>query len=172
LGEKSPLISEFLSFVGMLMVALCVLGRLWCSLYIAGKKTDHLIDQGPYSLCRNPLYFFSFIGAMGIGFATNTFTIPALILLAFGVYYSVVMKSEEVKLMAIHGSTFVSYKNSVPRFFPDPARFSEPENYLVKTKIVRRHMSEVIWFIVLLGFLEFIKALHRADILPTLFRLY
>lgn len=172
LNEKAPLISEILSFIGMVMVGICVLGRLWCSLFIAGKKTDHLIDQGPYSLCRNPLYFFSFLGAMGIGFATGTFTIPALVLLAFSAYYSVVMKSEEVKLMEIHGSAFVRYKNTVPLFFPDPTRFSEPELYLVKTKIFRRHLLEVIWFIVLLGFLEFLKALHRADILPTLFALY
>lgn len=172
LNKKAPLISEFLSFFGIVLVGVCVLGRLWCSLYIAGYKTDRLIDQGPYSLCRNPLYFFSFIGAMGIGFATGTFTIPTLVLIAFAAYYPHVVKSEEVKLSAIHGSDFVHYKKSVPRFFPDLGSFSEPEEYLVKPKIFRRHLSEVIWFIVLLGFLEFLNALHREEILPTLLQLY
>lgn len=172
MNEKAPLISEILSFISIVMVGICVLGRLWCSLYIAGYKTDHLIDQGPYSLCRNPLYFFSFVGAMGIGFATGTFTIPALVLIAFGAYYPIVMKSEEVKLLEIHGSDFDNYKNTVPSFFPDPARLSEPEEYLVKPKIFRRHMSDVIWFIVLLGFIEFLNGLHRSDILPTLLQLY
>ena len=41
--------------VGMFLVAIGSLGRMWCSLYIAGYKDRVLITQGPYSMTRNPL---------------------------------------------------------------------------------------------------------------------
>ena len=66
--------------LGMFLVAIGSLGRMWCSLYIAGYKDQVLITQGPYSLTRNPLYFFNVFGALGVGFCTATFTFPALLL--------------------------------------------------------------------------------------------
>jgi hypothetical protein len=35
------------------IAAVASLGRMWCSLYIAGSKDKELITNGPYSLCRN-----------------------------------------------------------------------------------------------------------------------
>lgn len=48
---------EVLSFVFLLVAAL---GRVWTSAYISGRKNHELVVNGPYSLTRNPLYFFSF----------------------------------------------------------------------------------------------------------------
>ena len=42
-------------------------------------------------MCRNPLYFFSSVGSIGVSCATETFTIPLLTALAFGIYYPSVM---------------------------------------------------------------------------------
>ncbi len=41
--------------------------RLWATLWIAGRKKNKLVDDGPYRACRNPLYLGTF--AMGIGLA-------------------------------------------------------------------------------------------------------
>lgn len=42
--------------VGLLLLAICIVGRSVSSLYISGYKNAHLVDSGPYSICRNPLY--------------------------------------------------------------------------------------------------------------------
>jgi protein-S-isoprenylcysteine O-methyltransferase Ste14 len=68
-----PFIGSLLFFFGVILLAIASFGRIWCSLYIGGFKTNSLISGGPYSLCRNPLYFFSFLGGIGIGLATETF---------------------------------------------------------------------------------------------------
>ena len=60
---------------GLVLVGIATVGRLWCSLYISGYKDRELITTGPYSLSRNPLYFFSFLGFAGIGLATETITL-------------------------------------------------------------------------------------------------
>ena len=60
--ETSPLIEESLMLLACFMAGIGAFGRIWCSLYIAGYKNNVLVIEGPYSMCRNPLYFFSFIG--------------------------------------------------------------------------------------------------------------
>jgi protein-S-isoprenylcysteine O-methyltransferase Ste14 len=75
-----------LSSIGLALAGIASLGRLWCSLYIAGYKTEELITEGPYSIYRNFLYFFSFLGAIGVGFASESLLIPLIIPILFTSY--------------------------------------------------------------------------------------
>jgi protein-S-isoprenylcysteine O-methyltransferase Ste14 len=52
-------IHEFLEMAGVSLALLCVAGRMWSSLYIGSRKNRELVTAGPYSITRNPLYFFS-----------------------------------------------------------------------------------------------------------------
>jgi len=57
---------------GFIFVALACLGRIWCSLFIAGHKDEVLVTTGPYALCRHPLYSFSVLGALGLGLTSRS----------------------------------------------------------------------------------------------------
>ena len=57
---------------GFVCVALACLGRIWCSLFIAGHKDEVLVTTGPYAHCRHPLYSFSMVGALGLGLASKS----------------------------------------------------------------------------------------------------
>ena len=105
----SPVFGELLSLVGVIFIGIAVIGRVWCGSFICGFKNATLVMTGPYSAVRNPLYFFSFIGAVGIGLTTQTLTIPAIICVIFWLYYMPVMKTEEKKLLSIHGAEFEKY---------------------------------------------------------------
>ena len=61
------LVRETLEWLGYLAVVACVLGRAWCSAYIAGRKNRELVEYGPYSMARNPLYGCSLLGLAGVG---------------------------------------------------------------------------------------------------------
>ena len=158
--------------VGCFLVAIASLGRLWCSLYIAGYKTATLITQGPYSMCRHPLYFLSFLGAVGVGLATETILIPAIILLGFGLYYPYIMRSEEVDLLQRHGDAYKIYRDATPLFFPNLSKLQEPETYTVKTRIFRQHIFDALWFIWLIGIMEIIEGFHKLGIIPAIFKVY
>ncbi|HNY49956.1 MAG TPA: isoprenylcysteine carboxylmethyltransferase family protein [Smithella sp.] len=170
--DKAPFVTSLLFFLGAILVGIASMGRLWCSVYIAGYKTGHLVTQGPYSMCRNPLYFFSLVGGLGVGFASETLLIPLLILIAFVAYYPFVIKSEEAELIVKHKSEFENYLKSVPMFFPNTSLLKEPEEYIVKPRIFRQHMFDTLLFIWLLGALVVIKELHELKIIPTLFKIY
>ena len=58
---------ELIEWSGIAAIIVCILGRTWASLYIAGRKIEQFVTDGPYSVMRNPLYFFSIIGTAGAG---------------------------------------------------------------------------------------------------------
>ena len=170
--DNMPFVTTVLFLLGAVLVGIASLGRLWCSVYIAGYKTDHLVTQGPYSMCRNPLYFFSLLGALGVGLTSETLLIPFLILIAFVLYYPLVIKSEEAELLKLHESEFENYLKEVPTFFPKISLLNEPEEYTVKPIIFKKHMFHALWFIWFVGIIEIIEELHKLNVFPTIFKIY
>jgi protein-S-isoprenylcysteine O-methyltransferase Ste14 len=170
--DKAALVTTVLFLLGVALVGIASLGRLWCSVYIAGYKKVRLVTQGPYSMCRNPLYFFSLIGGLGIGFVSESFLIPLLILIAFTTYYPFVIKTEEAELAKLHKDEFEMYFQKIPRFFPKISYLTEPEEYIIKPVLLKKHMFSALWFIWLIGILETIEGLHQLGVLPTIFKIY
>jgi protein-S-isoprenylcysteine O-methyltransferase Ste14 len=161
-----------LFFAGAVLVGAATMGRLWCSLYIAGYKDGTLVTVGPYSISRNPLYFFSFVGAIGVGLATETFTFGAVFALWFVLFYPAVIRAEEQRLRALHGARFEDYSRRVPRFVPRFSLLVEPDTYTVQPVKFRNHLLDALWFVWGLGLLEMVEALHVNEVLPTIVRWY
>jgi hypothetical protein len=130
------------------------------------------VTYGPYSISRNPLYFFSLIGGIGVGLATKTLMIPFIIVIMFLIYYPNIIKSEEERLLNIHGEEFKRYRDKTPSFIPKPSLFHEPEEYTVNPKIFRKNIIRAIWFIWLLGIIRIIAAFHETGSLPIYFKIY
>src|SRR6478736_238358 len=166
-GTTLPLLGHTLSFVGWFLIAIAVMGRLWCGAHINGRKNTELVTVGPYSICRNPLYFFSFLGGLGVMLVTKTLLIPLLFCVLFALYYSTVIDSEENTLLDRHGAAFQEYCSRVPRFWPQLNLFSEPENYRVSAVRFRRSLGDAIWYIIAGGVIEFMEDLHVVGTLPT-----
>jgi protein-S-isoprenylcysteine O-methyltransferase Ste14 len=161
-----------LFMTGAVLAGVATVGRLWCSFYIAGYKDGTLITVGPYSVSRNPLYFFSALGAVGVGFATETISFGILFGLWFWLFYPGVIDAEERKLLELHGARFLDYCTRVPRFFPRSRLLVEPESYAVRPDRFRAHLFDALWFVWALGLLEILEALHEYRVLPTLLTWY
>lgn len=165
--QTNEVVSLVLFVIGIWLVAIASLGRMWCSLYIAGYKDMELITKGPYSLSRNPLYFFSLVGVVGIGFATETFTIPVILLIVFLGYYPFVIRGEEKRLHTIFGKKFVRYRESAPVLIPRSTKADEPETYVVNPKIFRQHLFSALWFVWIVGILELIEGVKEIGVLGS-----
>lgn len=170
--ETFPEISAILFCSGMVLVGVASLGRLWCGVYIAGWKNRVLITQGPYSMTRNPLYFFSAIGAAGIGLATETLTIPIILVVALAVYYPFVINKEERKLSELHGEAFEIYLSEVPKFWPNLRRFREPSSYTVNPVVLKQHLFSALWFVWIVGILEMIEELHELGWMNVVYKIF
>lgn len=149
--------------IGILLAAIGALGRLWCSSYIAGNKSTRLVTEGPYSLVRNPLYFFSFIGGLGISVTTETLTIPLLFSMVFLWYHHGSMTAEEAHLRKVYGDAFHAYAQRVPRFWPRLSGYVEPGRWELSPAAFRRSLLEVIWFVVIAVAVHAIDDLREAS---------
>ena len=172
LDVTAPYVSGILFLVGCLCVGAAMAGRMWCAQYIAGYKNDVLVREGPYSVCRNPLYFFSFLGGIGVGLCTESLTLTALLVLLFAVMYIPVIYTEEVRLHRLFGEPYSAYIREVPRFFPKWSLYHEPQEYTVKPKVFRHAAGDVLWFVLAVGILECIEAMQESGLLPQLLSLY
>ena len=170
--QTDSIMGSLFFLVGVLFVAVASMGRMWCSLYIAGYKTEVLITEGPYSMSRNPLYFFSFIGAIGVGFASKTILIPLVLCIVFMMYYPFVINSEENELQRLHAEKYEEYVRTTPKFFPKISHLKEPKKYTVNPIVFKTHLYSAVWFIWLVGILAFIEKLHELNVIPVFFKIY
>jgi protein-S-isoprenylcysteine O-methyltransferase Ste14 len=93
---------------------------LWLRAYSAGHlhKHEFLSVAGPYTRTRNPLYLGSAILALGVAVATHSWTSTLILCGYFALFYSIVMRREEVELRQRYGGAFDEYARAVPLFLP------------------------------------------------------
>ena len=141
--------SRFAAFAlaaGLFAVIVAMLGRVWCAVYIAGRKNAELCQDGPYSLVRNPLYFFSLIGALGVALATLRWPMVPAVAALFLAYYHAVIRSEEARLAALFPRDYPVYRRSVPRLMPRASGYRTRSSLALDPRDVTRALREVVWF--------------------------
>lgn len=172
LGLVAPELTGILFLIGCALAGIAVIGRLWCAQYIAGYKDNTLVAEGPYSMCRNPLYFFSFLGAVGVGLCTESLYLTLFLIISFGILYRSIIHTEEIKLKRIFGAPYENYLKTVPRFWPRLSLFHEPKHYEVVPSVFRHAVGDAIWFVIAIGIMELIEALQESGLLPMMFSIY
>jgi protein-S-isoprenylcysteine O-methyltransferase Ste14 len=162
------LIGNLLPMAGLVLIGIAIVGRLWCSLYIGGRKNNELVTEGPYSMTRNPLYFFSLLGFVGIAFCTRSISFSVCVVAFFALVYPSVIASEEAFLRGRFGAAFEAYCKRTPRFFPSIARYRTSEVCEVSIRQFYRAARDVIWFVWLAGVVALIEVLRPALVQPLL----
>lgn len=142
---------------GFLLLFIAALGRIWAYAFIGGRKNSELCQDGPFSLCRNPLYFFSFLGVCGMGLALQSFMLFAVGVIVFLTYYYFVIRAEERRLRELFGESFATYCREVPRFWPRLNKVVMPDSVTLPSKLFTRNLTEVFWFLAVIVFIELIE---------------
>ncbi len=154
-----------------LLVGLGMAGRLWATLYHAGHKNEELLTEGPYSVCRNPMYTANVVAGLGVTMATLTVTAPILFLLAVAMHYRATVRLEEARLLRRHGARFEAYRAATPAFLPAWSRLSEPSGYMVRPALFRERIRHALWPTMAFAAVLLIDLLHLHHAMPMLARL-
>lgn len=152
---------ELFDIVGTLLVAICALGRLYTSAYLGGFKNDTLITHGPFSVVRNPLYFFSLVGFAGVALMTSHLVVMIGIPVGFIVLYMFLIRREESFLLQTFGAPYKAYMQSVPRLIPAMSKYRVPETIQMHTRFLDKAFKDAIWWFAaypLVELAEFIQA--------------
>lgn len=155
---------------GLLLLTIAMAGRLWALLYIAGRKKNELIREGPCSIMRRPLYAFSFLGVVGIGLASENVLVLAAVVIFMLLYYPVVIRKEEAKLVQKFGDSYLQYKAQVPAFLPSFGLYHVPEHYDMKVSCLTRNCGDAIGLVLLFALLHSIEWLQQSGVLPVVWK--
>ena len=163
-------LSSALVFAAIALVSFATVGRLWCALYVSGRKGSRLVKDGPYSMCRHPLYFCNFLGFVGLGAFTGSLAVMVTLAVAFAMLYPGVMRSEE-RLMAARFPDYADYARTTPAFIPRPSLYQTPTVWRVDIPAYLRNVADSIWFPLSMIVITAIKRAHLHGLLPNLFLL-
>ena len=161
LGGETDL-HQGLELAGLGAIAVCIVGRGWCSLYIGGRKKAEIVDMGPYSISRNPLYVFSFFGAFGMGAQTGSLMLAALFVLIAFLVFRATVKKEEAWLADAFGDVYAAYVARTPRFWPRFSQWRDREILEVKPAFFLTTIRDGLVFLLAMPLFEGIE--HLQDI--------
>jgi protein-S-isoprenylcysteine O-methyltransferase Ste14 len=159
---------EMIEWLGLLLIVICILGRTWSSLYIAGRKGRELVTNGPYSTCRNPLYFFSIIGAAGMGAQSGSIVIGVICGAIASIVFYLVVTQEERLLVAVHGKPYRAYLAKVPRFIPRPGLWHDNKTLTIEPPRVLMTFADALVFLLAVPIAEGFEYLRDIGTIPTL----
>lgn len=118
---KEENIDEFLDVVGIGFVLFGFLFRISARGYKAEKSSDgkRLIEEGPYSLIRHPMYFGTFLIGIGVVLVLFKWWVFVLFFLAFLFIYIPQIQREEKILFGFFGDAYKDYCKITPKYFPN-----------------------------------------------------
>ena len=165
------MLHEGLEAFGLGLIVVCIVGRAWCSLYIGGRKKAEVVDRGPYSISRNPLYLFSFIGAFGVGAQTGSLTLALVFtVLTFAVFHFTIQR-EEAWLSTAFGADYDLYLARTPRYGPDFSKWRDQETIEVKPRFFLTTIRDGLVFLLAVPVFESVELLQQSGWLAVLARL-
>lgn len=169
-SHQPDLRHEQIEAYGLVLMLVGIAGRLWSILYIDGHKSTSVVQTGPYSVTRNPLYFFSSVAALGVGAQTGSLWVAVACGAICAIAFHIVAMREERYLTAVLGAPYVDYMARVPRFFPNPLIYRDQATVTFRPKILNNTLLDGLVFFAAIPFFEFIEMAQESGMVPVLFR--
>jgi protein-S-isoprenylcysteine O-methyltransferase Ste14 len=133
--------------LGFVCVVIACLGRIWCSLFIAGRKDETLVTTCPYAACRHPLYGLSILGALGLGLTSKSVLLCLVVVTLICALVVYAASCEEQFLADAFPEDFKAYVIATPNmWWPRlrPATTPDPEGLCADARNADARYRDVI----------------------------
>jgi protein-S-isoprenylcysteine O-methyltransferase Ste14 len=142
--------------------------RMWSILYIGGRKSHELVTDGPYSICRNPLYLGTSLLAIGAGLCFENVLMLIAVFLIIAPVHLLAARMEERHLLELFPDTYPEYARRVPRFWPRLSNYRSRETVTVRVRAIRRIAIDTVGVLLLPEIEDLLEVLHQHNIVPVL----
>ncbi len=168
LGDGAPLMRIVMQG-GLWLFVAAVLGRFWCLVYISGRSDAVVVNDGPYALCRHPLYFFTILAVIGFGMMVGSILMTAIVTLIVARGYTAKAEREERFLISEFGETYRYYRQNTPRFLPRLPQLPTPQSPLTVSNLtLRRGLTDVLLLISLIPLAGLLAGVQANGLIPTI----
>lgn len=145
--------------------------RFWAAVYIGGRKGQAISTEGPYSVCRNPLYFGSFLMLAAFVLSVQSLTFAVGAIAASAIYLGMTISDEEHRLSCKFGPAYLAYCRATPRFVPRLGLLQSPERVEVNVQAIVRECRSAALYLWLPLMAQWIVALRENSAFPSIFDL-
>lgn len=166
--EPYPAIHEISEVSGAILIIFGVLGRFWSILYSGGRKNKKVVQNGPYSICRHPLYLFSTMAIFGFGVLIGSLVVAFLLGGLTLIILLATAHVEEDFLLRKFGDDYRTYRHRVPAIIPDIRLFNTPEKVTFFEPDLRGNFRDALVFLGFLPLAELIKFPSETGIIPSI----
>lgn len=127
--------------------------RAWASGHL--RKNAELAVSGPYSHTRNPLYFGSFLMAVGCALAGGSLLVGLWLVAFFLLVYLPVMQAEAAHMRSIFADAYPAWAANVPLFIPRlrPYRSGSENSFDPKQYLHHREYRALVGLGLVIGIL-------------------
>ncbi len=164
-------VHETLESLGQLLILAGILGRAWCTMHIGGQKFTELVTYGPFSVSRNPLYFFSLIATFGAGLQTGSILFGIIAMLCVWLVIDVTVRKEEKALSARFADAYAAYCERTPRYLPRLSSWRAENTVAVNMPLFYKTIIDGFLFFLIVPVAEMVDWLQELGYLPVLLRL-
>ncbi len=126
LQNEGTLADSAIDALGWCLLAVGLFLRLWATLYIGGKKGVAFVTDGPYAMCRHPLYLGSFFVIVSLAVFLQSMILLGAVVLVAALHALLVLPSEERYLIASFGPAYRAYAARTPRLIPRVRNLRRP----------------------------------------------
>ncbi len=134
-----------------------VLGRVFSSLTIGGKKNQQVIDTEIYSVVRHPLYFFSFLMTLGASLLIGRLDLIIYMIFIFIICFFPMMINEQKFLERKFGDEYIKYKNKTPFFIPNFSLYKARDEILFNHRLVTKTIFDAFFGLLIIPTIEIIE---------------
>lgn len=152
--------------LGTLLIVAGVIGRFWSIIYVGARKNKQVMQDGPYSVCRHPLYLFSTLGVAGFGLLLGSLVMAAVMTLVIFTILNRTASQEEMFLRHEFGKDYDEYAARVPRILPRLSAFHTPSEIAVHIAPLYDNFRDALVFVGFLPVALLIEWIRAAGLLP------
>ncbi len=133
--------ATLLQAAGSLLLFAGIVGRVFATMSIGGRKDRTIVRTELYSVCRNPLYFSSFLMTIGFGLLIGRIDFTVVAAAAYlAVFYPMMLN--EARFLKSRFPEFGEYENRVPLFIPNFSRWQARETFEINFRLVFRTLLD------------------------------
>jgi protein-S-isoprenylcysteine O-methyltransferase Ste14 len=162
---------DILEALGQVLILTGILGRAWCTMHIGGQKFTELVTIGPFSISRNPLYFFSLIASFGAGLQTGSLLFAIIATCGVWLVIDMTVRREETALRGRFGETYDAYCARTPRYLPRLSSWRGENTIPVNMQLFYKTILDGFLFFLIVPVAEIIDWLQEIGTLPVLLKL-
>jgi protein-S-isoprenylcysteine O-methyltransferase Ste14 len=152
--------------LGTLLIVAGVLGRFWAILYIGARKNKEVMQDGPYSVCRHPLYLSSTLGVAGLGFLLGGAVSAAVMTALVFTILNLTAGREEAFLRQEFGAAYDGYAAKVPRILPRLSLFHTSSQITIQLAALKVTYRDALVFLGFFPLAVVIDWIRSSGLLP------